>query len=178
MKDSDMRPLLADWAEVNIDNLIAIREEMPVGSTRIDMTMFSTDIYGFEIKSDGDTLSRLQNQCISYELICDYSTVVITEKHKFKIMDAIPDSWGILLVKDKKLLQIRAPLKNKDTDILTLLHQNWKSEILYRLGQKGIKGISTQDKNTIVEAAQKVLSKKEIKEFTINNNLYKRVSKV
>lgn len=176
MKDKDIRIVLKNWI-INLDPLSTIREEMPVGSTRFDITMFSRKsniITGFEIKSDHDTLQRLPNQVIHYDYICDYNYIVVTKKHLKECIYQIKDYWGILLVKNDQIMVIRMACERVRGyhDKRYLLSLCWKDEILRNIDYKRKYKL---DKSTVVEIAIVQLELSKIKQMVIEFADTKRI---
>src|SRR5438105_15140559 len=51
------------------------------GEVRVDVAVINGVVHGFEIKSDADTLNRLQRQAAAYERVLDLMTLVAPMRH-------------------------------------------------------------------------------------------------
>lgn len=113
-----------------------IIDEMNVhnGNARADLVALYGNTHCFEIKSDKDTLSRLQNQIEYYDYSFDRVHVVVTNKFIHKIQDIVPNYWGVILTKysnDKlKFSIVRNAKRNPNFEPEKALLSLWKSELL------------------------------------------------
>lgn len=58
---------------------------------RIDVAVISSDIHGFEIKSDRDTLVRLPSQLEIYSKTPRILTIVCSKRYIERVLSLIPD---------------------------------------------------------------------------------------
>ena len=105
----------------NPEDTIVIDEfSSSYSSARIDISVLNGSLHGYEIKSERDTLERLPKQIEYYTKIFEYITVVTTDKYTEKIIEIVPDFFGIFLIEKKKnklkLKKIRNSKKNKNID--------------------------------------------------------------
>lgn len=113
-----------------------IVDEMNVhnGNARADLVALYENTHCFEIKSDKDTLSRLQNQIEYYDYSFDRVHVVVTSKFIHKIQDIVPTYWGIILAtysnNKLKFSIVRNAKRNPSFDPEKALLSLWKSELL------------------------------------------------
>lgn len=109
-------------------------DEVNTGKARIDLLDLSTELHGYEIKSDSDTFSRLDRQIKNYNKTLSRITIVVGAKKLPLIEAKVPKFWGIILVHEVNgkvvIKNIRNsepnPIFDKKTAICTL----WKSELL------------------------------------------------
>ena len=142
MLDRDIRPTL----------LRAVREDHP-GATlfeefpvcrkgRADLVAVNAALWGYEIKSERDTLSRLPIQIERYECICDFSTVVSAERHLKNVKQLIPSHWGVVSVSGPAdncfLEEVRKPKRNPNRQIDHIIRLLWKTECVKVLRSHGI----------------------------------------
>ena len=87
--------LLADHAE---EGDTALMEELGLcrGRVRVDLALVNGHLNGYEIKSDRDTLTRLETQAEIYMKVFDRLTIVVGSKHLSSIGTRLPEWWGIL----------------------------------------------------------------------------------
>jgi hypothetical protein len=68
------------------------------GGARVDFALVSDSLHAYELKSDLDKLSRLQNQIHAYNRVFDSITLVTGPLHLQAAMAATPSWWGVVLV--------------------------------------------------------------------------------
>lgn len=116
-------------------------------SARIDISVLNGSLHGYEIKSERDTLERLPKQVEYYTKIFEYITIVTTEKYIKKVIEIIPEFFGIFLIENKKgilkLKKIRNSKKNKNIDYFELAKLLWKEELKEILKENKIKKVSS-----------------------------------
>lgn len=111
-------------------------EEMPIclGRTRVDLATVNGRLHGFEIKSQLDTLSRLQSQLRDYGTVFDEITLVIGPKHLTGVMNELPTWCGILLAHREDGQVTLEPFRqggpNYHRDPLCLAQLLWREEAL------------------------------------------------
>jgi hypothetical protein len=66
------------------------------GLVRADIAVVNGSLHGYEIKSDLDSLHRLQNQADVYGKILDYATLVVGTRLLEDAVRVIPEWWGVL----------------------------------------------------------------------------------
>lgn len=100
--DAEIRPALRNWllaraarggGDVVLEELGLLR-----GCVRVDLVLVSRILHGFEIKSDRDSLGRLENQAEVYGKVLDRATLVVGGRHLAKAMSIIPSWWGVIRV--------------------------------------------------------------------------------
>jgi len=95
LKDRDIRVALKSWiCSTSPDNII--RDELVIDGAIADVVTIGDSLHGYEIKSDADTLVRLQSQSFYYGRVMDYCTVVVGSKHRDSVSRSIPEYWGIV----------------------------------------------------------------------------------
>lgn len=163
MKDPDIRPILFDYYDEQ-GGRQRIIEEFPLGRrTRADALLITDCLIGFEIKSDKDTLKRLERQIIGYHTYCDKNYIVSGTKYLEKVTDEVPANWGIIHVYrdeegESRLEFIREAEQNPREHLRSQLHLLWRAELIdiirkYRLG-----GVSGKNKQVLREMIYKGLS--------------------
>lgn len=157
--------------EFTKDSTTKVIDEMQVcrGFSRVDIAVINGKIHGFEIKSERDTLDRLEFQMESYNKIFDTMTIVTCKNHLEKVKDKVPSWWGIYYVDNVKgdlvLKKKRKEKVNKKTDLFSLSQLLWKEELLSLLNNNGIsKGIKSKTRSALCEIAIS-----NIDEITIRN---------
>lgn len=109
-------------------------DEVNTGKARIDLLDLSTELHGYEIKSDSDTFSRLDRQIKNYNKTLSKITIVVGAKKLPVIESKIPAFWGIILVHEvdgKVILRnVRNAQANPNFDKRVAICTLWKSELL------------------------------------------------
>ena len=68
------------------------------GEARVDVAIVSEELEGYEIKSERDSLDRLESQIRTYNRVLDRITLVTCERHLAKAEQKIPRWWGLDVV--------------------------------------------------------------------------------
>ena len=144
--DSDIREALRGWLNTRprgISNSLVV-EELGIcqGTARIDMAIVDSRFEGFEIKSDRDSLRRLEHQIQIYSKVLDRATIVVGQRHLENARDAVPEWWGILLYENDggslRFEEVRKPKRNKCLDPRAIVEFLWYSEAIEFLEQKSV----------------------------------------
>ncbi|WP_144054140.1 sce7726 family protein [Pseudomonas syringae] len=99
-------------------NTSTLLNEFRVGESRADCVIFNGITTCYEIKSEFDSVARLESQLRSYLQIFDKVNVVTTDNHIDKVLRISPEAVGVIrLGKNDRLTQIReAQLSSEDID--------------------------------------------------------------
>lgn len=143
--DACIRAPLISWllAQHPDDGSTELIQEfkMPRPSARIDMALVNGELAGFEIKSDADTLTRLQVQIPAFSRFFDRVSLVTTKKHLAGVRRRVPVWWGIILHLGGDDFRVaRKSRRNPQVDVESLLHSLSVKEII-DLAHRG--GLST-----------------------------------
>ena len=160
----------------NIHPIIINEMGINHGLVRIDIaTVDDSLLYGYEIKSDMDTLTRLPEQMQEYNAIFDRMNLVVGKKHLLDAMRIIPDWWGIIVATidfgTVSLRVIRNPEDNPEQDTVSIARLLRRQEALEILEQKNRDhGVRSKSRNFIYQRLSEVLDIEELKE-TVRNTL-------
>lgn len=145
----------------------AIIEELRVnnGKAIADVVALYKEAHCYEIKSDVDNDSRLEQQSNYYDKSFRKITLVTTEKHLLKMSSKIPEHWGIMIAKLKldneiALMSIRKAINNRYFDKKIALKSLWKEELLSLNNQEK----SILRKDILVEIISQNYKKQELSE--------------
>jgi hypothetical protein len=138
LADSDIRPALRDWlrARHESDPDTVILDELGIcrGRVRIDLTVVNGLLHGYEIKSERDTLARLETQADLYGRALDRATLVVGEPHFEAALRAVPRWWGILLVESSgdtpRFIVRRCGSRNPQLDAKAVVEFLWREDAL------------------------------------------------
>ncbi|WP_390457752.1 sce7726 family protein [Planctomicrobium piriforme] len=144
MRDEDIRSVLLQHIRENHRDS-AVIEEMPLLRTgRADIGVVNCSLWGYEIKSERDTLNRLPQQIPFYDAIFDRSIVVVAGSHLRYVRKIVPSHWGIqraILVDGVvELHHVRKPKLNTKTSSEALVRLVWKNEAVSILRAHGLGG--------------------------------------
>jgi len=70
------------------------------------------ELHGFELKSERDTLARLEDQAELYSQVFDRMTLIIAKRHLEKAVPKIPRWWGIIAAQFQGKAIVPAQSKN------------------------------------------------------------------
>ncbi|KMM80680.1 sce7726 family protein [Pseudomonas deceptionensis] len=113
-------------------NTATLLNEFRVGENKADCVILNGLSTCYEIKSEYDSLGRLEDQLCSYLKIFDKVNVVTTEGHIKKVEKISPESVGVMrLGKNDVLTQIRpAALSTEPVDVDVLMASLRRNEYL------------------------------------------------
>jgi hypothetical protein len=75
---------------------VEVRWSVPA---RLDALLVADRIWGFEIKSDVDSLSRLPRQAEAYGMVVERATLVVGERHRATATALVPSWWSVWLAR-------------------------------------------------------------------------------
>lgn len=133
MLDKDMREPLFDYLDEYYGK-IRIFEEKITGGSRADVIgIIDGSALGFEIKSDGDSYTRLKTQTADYDRLCDYNYLVVGKTHRKHAASHVPDHWGLLCIFDEgegeTVECIRPPALNPGASLKKQIELLWRPEL-------------------------------------------------
>lgn len=126
------------------DGSAAIIDELPLlrGRGRADLAFVNGEMWGFEIKSEADSLVRLGIQADNYESVFEFNTIVAAKKHLRLARKRIPQNWGIIEARqvdgETKLHHRRQPQRNHKLNNSALARVLWKNECVKILRKMGV----------------------------------------
>lgn len=143
MNDKDIRKILIPSLSQVFDKVIEEKQIYNRGTVCADVVGIAKhQMVGYEIKSDQDNLDRLPRQIKYYTWVFDKNYIVVSTKYKDRIVEHIPDSWGVLVVTDH-IEVARVALKTKN-DYKTSYNLLWKQEIITKFKKDRIRGYSNK----------------------------------
>jgi len=116
-----------------------VLNEVPLGLRLAfaDVVIAGDELWGFEIKSDVDSLRRLAQQVRYYRLTFDRIVVVTSNRYAQTVDSHIPEAWGIYCVSPGSLEVVRSAQPNREMNpawMLDLLRRDELDEISGRYG--------------------------------------------
>jgi hypothetical protein len=129
----------------HVDESTLVIDELGLnhGENRADITVINGLMIGYEIKSDNDSLYRLEEQIKSYNAIFDKAYIIIGPRHCKNIHKYLPRWWGIIIAnKGKnstiKFKVIRKSYRNNNIHPISIARLLWRDEVKELLKEKHI----------------------------------------
>jgi hypothetical protein len=147
------------------------------GAARVDFLVVNGLLHGFELKSDRDNLSRLENQIQIFSSVFDRMTLVVGYRLVDKALKMVPEWWGVKLANLGKrggihFRDARTPKNNPDVEkeaVAKLLWQNQALQVLEELGADA--GVRSKTRKEIyarlAECADLDLIREKVRHFLI-----------
>ena len=112
------------------------------GTCRADIAVINGRLLGYEIKSDGDGLSRLPAQISAYNAVFDRIGIIAGERHISEVRRLVPAWWGITLCRrgargGVHFITVRRSCPNPQVDPLSVAKLLWRSEAFQVLLERG-----------------------------------------
>jgi hypothetical protein len=111
--EADLKAVvLRELVRVNkLDRRSSISSEFTLGTERrADLAVFNgTEFIGIEVKSDFDTLKRLEGQHLAYSKVFDRIIIVVADRHAPRILDdqcGNADIWSVSPFGEVKLVRV------------------------------------------------------------------------
>jgi hypothetical protein len=141
------------------------------GDSRADVVVVNGHLAGYEIKSDDDSLRRLDEQVVAYSSVFDRVSIVTGEKHARDVRKAVPKWWGILVARRGlrggiSFETVRRGRFNHAVDPVAVAHLLWRDEALRVLEACGVKGRMLRGtRRELYEELSRTLSRPEIRRW-------------
>mgnify|MGYP000076594185 CR=1 FL=1 len=158
IKDPQIRKALISKLSKQGSGDAIISEEVSVlrGRAVADVVAGFKTPHCFEIKSDADSLRRLEFQTDFFSQTFPKITLVATTKHLPKAFDLIPSFWGALAASEYKGRIIFSSVRKCSSNELyrkeNLLNIIWNNELREILKSKSIKNYKNLDRAQLTSA--------------------------
>ncbi|MCR5790638.1 MAG: sce7726 family protein [Lachnospiraceae bacterium] len=179
LNDPAMREILFETIECRYEAAhepVRVFEELVIGKSRADAIIVTGDeILGFEIKSDRDSLNRLETQVRNYERFCDYCYIVTGLHYIDRIEEHVPEHWGIYdILKDEEgqlhieLFReaLRDPKERPAVKLKNQMNLLWRSELMNIVRRYHIRGYSSRNKHKLRDLIVDTLGRVACKSLT------------
>ncbi len=132
-----LQPHLGDPDTVLIEELGVCR-----GLARVDLAVVNGTIEGYEIKSDRDSLRRLEGQVDLFSKVLDRAVLVASPRHLDEALNIVPAWWGVLRVQGDldgavNFKVVRRGRKNRSREARALVELLWMDEAVALLERHG-----------------------------------------
>ena len=174
MQDKEIRKILIEKLKIENENF-RIFQEKSIGSSICDLMLVTPDgITGFEIKSDSDNFERLSKQIEAYDMFFDKNYIVVGERYKERVLEKIPDHWGIYEVTSTTIFKKREAKDNRRVRREKQLSILWKLELKNILTKNALPLYSLEDKEYIIDEITKQVPggilRKQVAEEILNRD--------
>jgi hypothetical protein len=161
------------------DTLVIDELGLNHGKCRADIAVVNGHLIGYEIKSNKDSLRRLDEQVKSYNAVFDKVSIVIGDRYINSIQKHIPEWWGVIVStkgpRDAVNFDlIREAQINTNTDPISIAQLLWRNEAEEILHQKKLpSNILRQTRDVLYEHLVDILTIKQLQK-TVRDYLKKR----
>jgi len=173
MRDIDVRRAMAQKVlrqhKDEPETLVLHELGLAGGVSRVDVAVVNGRLHGYEIKSERDTLERLDDQAHIYGRIFDHVTIVAGERHVSCIEARVPAWWGIKVATAGPrgavyLRQERYAKGNPSPDPEMIASLLWRPEALDILERYGYaKGVKSKGKAAMYRRLAEKLSLSDLR---------------
>jgi hypothetical protein len=153
------------------DTLVIDELGLNHGRCRADIAVINGYLVGYEIKSNNDSLRRLEEQIKSYSAIFDKVSIIVGDRYINSIQSHIPKWWGVIVsVRGSKgavnFEIIRKAQKNKNIEPISIARLLWRNEAEEILRQKNLSSkILRQPREVLYEHLVNILKICELRKF-------------
>ncbi len=161
------------------DTLVIDELGLNHGKCRADIAVVNGYLAGYEIKSNKDSLRRLEEQVKSYSSVFDKVFIIVGDRYINSIQNYIPKWWGVIeSVRGRRgainFKIIRKGRTNKNINLLSIAQLLWRDEAIEILIQKKTpQKILRQPRTVLYERLVETLNACELRK-TIREYLKKR----
>ena len=166
MNEKDIKIQVIDWLHKNEKHAVIV-PEVTLGDSfydrvRADVLALNGSISIYEIKSEKDTLDRLDNQIEKYTRYANKVSVVVDSKFLGKMV--LPDSVGIYTINNKKIEEIKEP-KVRELSVDIYVKYWWGIE--FKKALRGIPYASNLHLEAAMSKFKELFTDEEIKNLTL-----------
>lgn len=131
-------------------NTATMLTEFRVGLNKADCVILNGKSTCYEIKTDFDSLVRLEDQLNTYQQLFDEVYVVCSDKYKCSLLEQLPEKFGIIFLTEKLTLKTlrKASPRNMAINRKMLIESMRQAE--YKLLAEEISGEKISLPNTVV----------------------------
>ena len=121
-------------------NMASMLSEFRAGGSKADVVILNGTAEVYEIKSDRDSLSRLEDQVSDYEKVFASVNVITSEKHIDNVMQMVPGDTGIMCLTSRFQIEMVRDARDRPdrispVTVLGSLRVNEAKMILEMLGE-------------------------------------------
>jgi len=153
------------------DTLVIDELGLNHGKCRADIAVVNGYLAGYEIKSNKDSLRRLEEQVKSYNAVFDKISIIAGDRYIGSIQNYIPIWWGIIIsVRGQRgavnFVTTRKAKTNKNINPLAMARLLWRNEAAEILMQKQMPPkILRQPRTILYEYLVDMLNTRELRKI-------------
>jgi hypothetical protein len=177
MRDADIREALRTRIDAQFaddpDTLVVDELALVFEDARVDVAVVNGALYGFEIKSERDTLARLPQQAFAYSRVFDHVAIVTGPKHLASAAALVPEWWAIHAAEENggtvAIVEHRAGVMNPSVDPIAIAQLLWRDEALEELQRRELgRGLSKKPRRELAEVLSRELALDELRDLVRN----------
>jgi hypothetical protein len=124
------------------------------GRCRADIAIINGSLIGYEIKSDMDSLRRLNNQIARYNEVFDKAYLIVTPRYVKSVEAILPEWWGLIVASKNqrgeiRFKNLRNSKQNANADDFSIAKLLWRTEAIQILANLGVQGKQLTEKRQI-----------------------------
>lgn len=141
-----------------VDDEAVLITEMPVAkwTRRADLVLANGKLWGFEIKSDADSLGRLAGQLATFTAHFEKFVVVAASRFAESITEMIPEGVGLWLAEQDGTLRQRVAPRQSQLSAHAYISFMTVSELHRLLSSHGVKFSRKASRSSLVEKAASI----------------------
>lgn len=133
--------------------------ELNVGTSRVDMARINGCSYAYEIKTELDSLARLDSQIKDYEKAFEYTYAIVHSRHTANAIEILPTHCGIIQISDIccdarfSIIReaVKSPFLSSEVQIKSLSSRDL-SRLLRMAGISSVQNTRSQRESAVFEA--------------------------
>ena len=139
------------------------------GLARVDIAVINGSLTGYEIKSEQDTLRRLDHQIELYNRTLDFVQIVVAESHLEATQERVPSWWGVQCALESRhgvvIEVLRPPARNEESDPAAIVQLLWRDEVLHLLREHGLaRGLESKPRRVLWQVLAEHFTRDELSE--------------
>ena len=154
------------------------------GKCRADIAVINGHLIGYEIKSDIDSLRRLNGQIDSYNAVFDRVSAIVATRHLREAVAILPEWWGVISASEGPsgaihFRTIRRPKQNVHVDDYAVTQLLWRDEAQEILAKLGVHGKQLREKRAnlygcIVSKLDSCELRRTIRDYLMKRTVWRR----
>ncbi len=138
-----------------VDALVVDELGLKHGKCRADIAIINGRIIGYEIKSNRDSLCRLDEQIKNYSLVFDRASIIVGSRHLDAVAERLPKWWGIIYCLEGargavSFRTLRRPKLNSLADPFSVVELLWRDEAEEMLRARGAPKKTLRQKRSVL----------------------------
>ena len=175
MNDKSIRKILISYLQT-INKEIRIYQEKSIGSSICDVMAVTDKLTGYEIKSNCDNYSRLNEQIKAYDKFFDENYIVVSDKHLNSAFQKVPNHWGIICIRENDITVERKASSNPYASRKKQLSVLWKLELKNLLIKNNLPIYAQKEKGFIIDRIYEMVGAADLGKQIANELMHRDYS--